>query len=777
MKFTIDWLFDHLETDEPLEKITEALTSHGIEVEDVCDMSKKLDGIIVGEIVSYKKHPNADKLSVCDVNIGGGETLNIVCGAPNVVEKMKVAVALVGSVIPLSGSVIKKGSIRGVESEGMLCSSSELCFVTEIFGKNDGIISLPENFVVGKPIADVLFMNDIVIEVTITPNRGDCMSVRGIGRLLADAGIGSLKPLMVNKFEENEGSDELVDIETKDCLYFSTKIIEGYNHNLRTPDFISRRLTAVGQKLIHPPVDIANYICFDIGQPLHIFDFDKIPGHKLIVRNSVGGEVLDTLDGNKTNIAEGSVVVANSVGDPMSIAGIMGGCPSSFTNKTTNILIESAYFDKIAISLAGQKMRLHSDSRLRNERGTDPEMVDVAINYAASLIGGGKIYKTKKFGNLPKNTKNITVTFEKFKNITGLKRWDYDGDTVNFVSQSYRHDLEIEEDIIEEMLISYGYDNITAEELSKVEPILDEYTEDRVSDILCDNGYFEVKTFSFVDDITANFFENSEKIIKITNPLSTDFAVMRPSVIVSLLKNVKNNQNKSQENCRFFEVGRKFSLEDRNIKEENMLTMIITGKNTEKNWRIKSEDVSVFDIKKDIERVLSGLGLSRFKVLGNGFEKRRYYHPGRSGVYTFKKDETLCYFGEIHPGVLKKMDINIPVIAAEIFLGEFPEKIIEKAKKHIVLSQFQPIIRDFSFIVNMDLEVSKVVDSINEIKSEYIQNINIFDVYNMTDSEKAVGVEIVLQSSTNTLTEKDINDVSGEIITIVQKKCNAKLRD
>jgi phenylalanyl-tRNA synthetase beta chain len=523
-----------------------------------------------------------------------------------------------------------------------------------------------------------------------------------------------------------------------------------------------------------------------------MFDLDKLDISKgLSVVNAKGGEILGTLDGNKTEVPEGGIIVASGE-QPLSVAGIIGGTATSVSNSTKNVLIESAYFDKITVSMTGQKMRIATDSRTRNERGIDPAGVDIAMNYASYLLGSCNAGPIKKYGNLPENKQKITVSFEKFKNLSGLSKneWrsavgmlqalgfgvtSFDNNKMEVITPSFRHDLSIEEDVIEEILILIGYDKINTIELEKKEPIITTYTEETASDILVYNGYFEVKTFSFIDTNTALLFENNEKnLIKLVDPLTNEFAVMRPSVICSLLKCFKNNQNKSHNNAKLFELGKKFVIKNEKISEMYMLTILLAGQNTDKTWEEKQRNVSVFDLKKIIEKVLSGLGIQKFNISDS--TEIDYYHPGRKGIYTFKKDEPLALFGEIHPGILSKMDINGRVVCAEIFMDSLPEFLSKKIKGQANISPYQQIKRDFSFVVDNATAADKLIRAIQKTQIPHLQCVNIFDMYEVDENKKAIGVEIVLQSQKETLNDEQITKISDVIITSVKKNCGAVLR-
>ncbi len=795
MKFTLEWLLSHIDTNLSVEELSNKLISLGIEVEKIIDNSKKFENFVIGCISKIEKHPDANKLSLCEVEVGKEKPLQIVCGAHNVKVGMKVAVALVGAIIPSTGIPLKKGKIRGIESQGMMCSASELMMSDMVMSDmedNDGIMDLSEYVnPVGASLAQTLSIDDIIFDVSITPNRSDCFSVRGIAKYLVAAGAGSLKPLIIEQVKETIDDVINVDLQTEGCQYFSCKAVKGISSSIPTPSFIKKRLSAIGQTLIFAPIDIANYICIDIGQPMHIFDLDKI--QSLIVRDSYNGEILNALNGNEVNIPENTIVVSSKT-SPLSIAGIMGGVSSSFSEETKNILIESAYFDKVSIALAGQKIRILSDSRTRNERGTDPKNVNLAMEYASYLLSQScqcHFGKTMQYGKLPENRQKIVVSFEKFKNLSGFgeKEWNLsksllekleieilfqDKEKIEVLTPSFRHDLNIEEDIIEEILILIGYDNVDPIDLPILESKIMAYNDERISELLVNNGYNEVKTFSFSDSDTCLLFLESESLIKLRKPLTNEFALMRPSVICSLLKCIKNNQNKNQMDCSFFEIGKKFSQKERTIQEETMLTIILTGKNHSRSWMENNRDVSIYDVRAMVEKILSSLEIANYKITTDVVDN--YYHPGRSGAYIFRKNEKISQFGEIHPNVLRNLDITGRVVAAEIFLDILPQFYSPKKKSTINLSPYQPVIRDFSFVVEKHIEVDSLISNIKKTNIPSLYNINIFDIYELEEDKKAVGIEITFYPQKETLNESQISDISAQIIETIHKNCGGELR-
>jgi phenylalanyl-tRNA synthetase beta chain len=788
MKFTLSWLKDHLKTELTPYKLGEALTNLGIEVEEIVDNNKRFKNFVVGLIKTTKRHPDADKLQICEVDIGK-ETLQIVCGAKNARAGIYVVVALAGAVIPTSNEVMKKSIIRGIESQGMMCSAEELSICeSEI----DGILELTGNLTLGQSIVSALELEEVIFDVSITPNRADCLSVRGIARDLSAAKAGKLLPLPDCQLTEDFENSVDIEIKTEHCEYFSTIAVRDVTGI--TPKYIAKRLLAIGQKLIHPPVDIANYICIDIGQPLHIFDLDKLP-HKITVRNSRQGELIKTLNGKETILPEDATVVATEC-EPLSIAGIMGGVSSAFSDTSKNILIEGAYFDKVNISLAGQRLRLTSDSRMRFERGIDPENVDFAVRYAVSILsknGNCKISNVKRKGELPNNKNTITLSFDKFQAVTNLTATDFvnsklvlenlgfvirqaDSKKIEVETPSWRHDSEIEEDLIEEILRISGYENIKEAELPIKDPLIQTYTVDKLSDALVYNGYYEVKTFSFIDQSTAQLFEEEDKLVKIKDALTLDFTTLRTTVIASHLKSIRDLQKKSQRNSKIFEIGKRFLKIDDEILEENTLTAIISENFSSKHWRKKQENVSIFDIKEIIEKLLDILNINARLVSGGA----HYYHPGKSGTYIIQQGTTLVQFGEVHPTILSEMNISGPIVCFELLLDKIPEFYTNRIKSPITLSQYQPTTRDFSFIVPKSMEVANMIGCIKKLHIKEVKDIMIFDVYESKSigaEKKAVAFEVLLQSDNSTLAEEQISAISQKIIQTISSTCCGTLRD
>jgi phenylalanyl-tRNA synthetase beta chain len=673
----------------------------------------------------------------------------------------------------------------------MMCSAQELLLDNY---DCDGIIELQDCSDVGQALAPAIGMDDIIFDISVTPNRADCFCIRGIARDLAAAGLGELVSLPDLRLDNTGDSTISVTLTTDKCHYFSTTTLDGISGE--TPAHIARRLRAVGQRLIGLPVDVANYVCLDIGVPLHIFDMDKLPS-RLTVRDSHTGERLRTLDGKETVLCNDVVVIASEPdGWPLSVAGIMGGEDSAYSATTTRILIEGAYFDRVAIAKAGQALRISSDARVRCERGVDPKAVDFAVRYATSIIAkvcNCKISVTKRYGALPTNKVTINLALEKFKALTNLGESDFvasvsilkalgitalstSDSSISVETPSWRYDLEIEEDLIEEILRISGFENINEVEIANAEPIIRTYVIDKITDALVYNRYDEVKTFPFTNRETAALFVDDDKLLTIKDAVSEDGSVLSPSVIVSHLELIKNAQNKSQRNSRVFEIGRGFFRDGTEATESNVVVATISEKLTDRSWRGRQEYINVFDIKEILERLLN-MTVSGCRLSG---EAPKYYHPGRSGSYVFQKDMVVAHFGEIHPTILRKLDIAGPVACFEMFIDKLPEIVTHKVRQLPVLSQYQPVTRDLSFIVRKLVHAADVINTIRRLKINEITDIGIFDVYESDEigsGKKAIALEITMQSSDGTLLADQITNMTGRIVDAVSRSCGGQLRD
>jgi phenylalanyl-tRNA synthetase beta chain len=784
MKFTTDWLFDHLETTAPLADILDALTNLGIEVEDVDNKAASLNGFVVGHVLECGRHPNADKLSLCSVT-DGTQTFQVVCGAPNVRQDMKVAFAKEGVVIPESGQALKKGVIRSIESHGMLCSAREL----KLGESHDGIMDLDANLEPGTPLADALALNDCVIDVSLTPNRGDWFSVRGIARELAAFGIGTLKPLKPYKFTTQGQSPIAVHIESEGCSYFTGRVVNNVQ-NHPSPEWMQKRLKSVGMRPISALVDVTNYICHDIGRPLHVFDADTLHGN-IVVRNGKAAEQLTCLNDITYALQPSMVVVADSQ-NPLALGGVMGGLASSCTEKTTRVFIESALFDSTCIAKTGQALHIISDARTRFERGVDPFDVDLGLAMATQAIldlCGGEATETVQAGSLPRDKNMVTLSLEKLKNYSGLPDISLtyaanyleklgfsvrvQDDYLTAEVPTWRHDITLDVDLIEEILRLKGYNNIPATPLP-LAPVLPHFDAERLIKNTCiKQGLTELYTWSFTDTKSAAHFGNG---IHLEMPLTQEFSTLRPSILTGHLKVLNHNQNKSQPNGAFFEVARTFNLKDDAIHQPLMVAGTRAQKVYEKTWLTAHRVVDAYDVKIDMINILAAFNVNSYELDAKGAPS--YYHPGRS-VAVKQGPKVLGYFGELHPKVLQHFQVDGPVAAFEVFIDQLPQTIKRKLAP-IALSPYQKVVRDFAFIVDAALEAAKLMKVVQKIDPALVQDVEIFDVYHgdkLPAGKKSLAFQVVLQAMDRTLTDEELAAFSEKLVNAVTNQCGGVLRD
>ena len=798
MKFTLSWLKDHLETTASLQAITDKLTAIGLEVESVEDRAATLKAFTVAKILETSRHPEADKLQICKVLSDIGE-LQIVCGAANARAGLFVALAKEGTLIPANGMIIKKAKVRGVESFGMLCSMEELGLADSA----QGILELPEA-PIGAKVADILGLNDPVIDIAITPNRADCLGVRGIARDLAAAGLGSLKWSAVSGQRSEIKSNIEVKIETQNCQQFIGCYIKGVK-NGNSPDWLKARLEAIGQKSISALVDITNYFTIDLCRPLHVYDASKISGN-LVVLEAKSGEKLAALNGKEYDLPMGVTIIADNQ-KPLAIGGIIGGIESGCTSETTDVFLEVALFEPTAIAKAGRLLAIDSDARYRFERGIDVAFVEEASKRAVAMIlelCGGQASELVYAGKTPDYNKEISfnpacvlslggvdVTPEKSLNILnslGFTSIHHPPSTIHqIIPPSWRADIEGEADLVEEILRIYGYAQIPTTPLPKISgitPIALKLPQKRVhiaKRLLANRGMLELCTWSFMPAAWANLFGGAKPELTLINPISADLDTMRPSILPNLLDAAKRNAARGFADIAFFEVGLQFH--DITLTgQANMATGIRLGVAENANYEgglynRKPREVDAMDAKADAIAVLQTLGVNKFEISTNNLPS--WYHPNRSGAIVLGKN-VLAYFGEIHPKIAAKFDIETLVAAFEIFLDNVPvARSKGTAKPQLKISEYQKVERDFAFIVDANVTAATIEKEINKADKNLITDAQIFDVYmgkGVETGKKSVAVKVTLQPTEKTLTEAEIAAVSSAIIAAADKGFGGILR-
>jgi phenylalanyl-tRNA synthetase beta chain len=800
MKFTLSWLKDHLDTSASLDEISDTLTRIGLEVEDIKDRAAELKSFKVAHILEATQHPNADKLRVCRVLTAEGE-VQVVCGAPNARTGLKVVFAPIGSTIPANGLVLKPTKIRDVESSGMLVSMREMGLSDE----HEGIIELPADAPVGQPFAPLFGLDDPVIEIAVTPNRADALSVYGVARDLAAAGLGTLKSVRPQPVSSTRPCPVHVTIEDeKLCPLFALRLVTGVK-NHASPEWMQTRLKAIGLRPISALVDITNYLTFDQGRPLHVFDADKVSGN-LDVRRARDGEKLDALDGRELALDTDMIVIADDNG-PQSLAGIMGGAATGCTEATTNVLIESALWDNLSIARTGRKLNINSDARHRFERGVDPAFTLPGLDAATRLvldICGGEASGILQAGTLPVANTPIAFRITEVERLTGMKTHVQEikdaltgqgfeisgtGDVLNVTPPSWRADVAGQADLVEDAVRILGLDRVTATPLppsyERSGPMLNlsQRRTQLARRALAARGFLEAVTWSFISQAQAKAFGGGDASLALANPISSDLTDMRPSLLPGLLLAAQRNADRGFGDVALFEVGQVFA--GRGADRQHMLaagvrrgTASPTG--TGRHWQQTAEAVNVFDAKADALAMLAALNVpvANVQVEAGG---ANWLHPGRSGTLKMGPKIIFGYFGELHPRIMKELDISGALAVFEINLDALPvpKTKATRARSALEKSDLQPVSRDFAFVVDKSVPAGDVVRAVQTADRALITDVQVFDVYQgkgVAEDKKSVAVALTLQPKSQTLTDADLEALTAKVIAQVKKVTGGDLR-
>ena len=801
MKFTIDWLKQHLDTKYNDKKIVDKLTNIGLEVESFESQSSQQDEFVIAKIVNAERHPNADRLSVCDVDIGEKEIVKVVCGAPNAKKDLLTIYAPPGAIIPKNKMKLSVSKIRGVTSYGMLCSESEL----KLSNESEGITELPSKKY-NNQIGNKYFKNNNskVIDLSITPNRADCLGVRGVARDLAAAGAGKLKKYDQNKIKFKGTQKIKVKInkeKNQGCTAFGSCLIKGIK-NTESPQWLKDKILALGQKPISAIVDITNYIMFDLNRPLHAYDSDKI-NEGIIVRNSKKGESFEALD-NKTYTLQDNMCVISDQSGVLGLGGIIGGTRSGTELDTKNILLESAYFNPKSIRKTSKLLNIDTDAKFRFERGIDPNSIEEGLVKAAKLIQeicGGEISKL----DVQKSEifKKISIRFplDLFESVTGFKISVKEiikiltdlgfiikkkNNDLNLIAPSWRPDILQPIDIVEEIVRIKGYDQIKTELPEKVRKIPTLNKQQKLFHFLqrsvASKGYYEAVTWSFTDSKINQLFKENKNEVEIVNPISADLNVLRSSIFSNLIIYLKNNLDRGFKDISLFEIGPIFSG-NKPGQQKIVLSGLRSGKVSRYNWIEKERLVDVFDAKRDAIQTIVELGFDQKNLYIND-KAPSYYHPGKSGTIYLSKNENnpVAFFGEIHPNILKKIDIKTEaLVCIEIYLDNIKEttKKLKDQKSLYQYSDYQKSERDFAFVIDKNFKVQELVNIISEIDKSLIRSVKVFDVYEgekIPNNKKSIALNVTIQSSEKTLNEEDLEKVNKLIISTVETKSGAKIR-
>ena len=803
MKFTLPWLKEHLDTDASLSEIVDRLTMIGLEVENVEDKANLFKPFVIASVISAEKHPNADRLRVCMVDIGDGKPIQVVCGAPNARAGMKGVFSAPGTFIPGKNITLAVGTIRGVESRGMLCSAAELM----ISDDHEGIIDLPADAPVGKSYAEWAGASDPVIEINLTPNRPDCTGVAGIARDLGATSIGAYKDRIPKPVKGAFPCPVRVKLDFGKtpslCPAFGLRLVNGVK-NGPSPDWLQKRLTAIGLRPINALVDITNFITFDRGRPLHVFDAAKVNGN-LTVRRAKNGEKLLALDGKTYTLDEGTCVIADEKGVE-SLSGIMGGEATGCSEKTTDVLIESALWDELNIAQTGRKLGINSDARYRFERGVDPAFMLPGLELATQMVldlCGGQASEVVVAGDPAPKEKVIDFPLSELSRLAGLKLPLADirrvleklgffaagqGEHMKVAVPSWRPDVHGRADIVEEIVRIIGVDRVPSTPFARQharKPVLTaiQNRTRRAKRALAARGLVEAVTWSFVSKQEARLFGGGSAELALANPIAVELSDMRPSLIAGLVMASQRNADRGFPDTALFEVGQIFKgdrPEDQFTAASGLRHALAKASGSGRHWSSKAEPVDAFDAKADAFAVLAAAGapMQALQVVPGG---PAWFHPGRSGAIQIGPQNILGYFGELHPGAIAALKAEGPLVAFEVILEKIPEPKARptRAKPLLELSQFQPVERDFAFVVASTVKAADIVRAAQNVDKKVISNVVVFDVYEgkgIEPGKKSIAIAVTIQPREKTLTDAEIDALSGKIVAEVTKRTGGVLR-
>ncbi|QWW68048.1 phenylalanine--tRNA ligase subunit beta [Rhizobium sp. WYJ-E13] len=806
MKFTLSWLKDHLETDATLDEICSRLTEIGLEVEDVDDKAA-FKPFVIAKVLSAEKHPQADRLKVLMVDIGEGAPVQVVCGAPNARAGLVGAFAAPGTYVPGIDVTLSVGNIRGVESRGMMCSEKEL----QISDNHDGIIDLPDDAPVGTSYAAYTHLDDPVIEINLTPNRPDCTSIHGIARDLAASGLGTLKTRPAPSFAVEGETPVKLTLDLDDprlCPGFSLRLVRGVK-NGPSPRWMQQRLLAIGLRPINALVDITNYMTFDQGRPMHVFDAAKVTGN-LTVRRAREGETVLALDQREYKLGPNNVVIADEDGIE-SIGGIMGGEHSGCDENTVDVLIESALWDPMNIAKSGRALGIITDARYRFERGVDPEYMVPGLERTTELVlelCGGTPAEAEIVGYKGYEPKIVDFPYSEVKRLTGLEvsteesntiltrlgfKVSGSGERVSVAVPSWRPDIDGKADLVEEVMRIHGVDNIKPAPLEshaavngKILTTLQIRTR-AAKRALASRGMLEAVTWSFIPEDHAKLFGGGSAALKLANPIAAEMSDMRPSLLPGLLTAAQRNADKGYGDVAIFEVSGTYENDtpegQRRVAggiRRGTASLAGAGRMWSNASKGGGKPVDVFDAKADALAVIEacGLPMGNIQIEQGGPE---WYHPGRSGTIKMGPKVILGYFGEFHPTTLEKLDVSGALCGFEVYLDAMaePKKKATRTKPALDLSPFQAVKRDFAFVVDKTVEAGAIIKAATGVDRKLITGVNVFDIFegaSVGEGKKSVAIEVQIQPAERTLTDEDFEALTQKIVASVAKFTGGVLR-
>lgn len=791
MQISEAWLRSYVNPAVSTEELVEQLTMAGLEVDSVEPAAAKFSGVVVGEVVSMRQHPDADRLRVCQVAVGEGEPLQIVCGASNVRPGLKIPAALIGAVLP-GDFKIKKSKLRGEESFGMLCSAKELGLAADA----NGLLELAADAPVGVDIRDYLSLDDIIIEVDLTPNRADCLCVEGLAREVAALNKMDWVTTAVDASPIGHQDALTVDVEAKEaCPRYLGRLIKGVNATAETPLWMQERLRRSGLRSLGPLVDVTNYVLLELGQPLHVFDAEKLTGG-ITVRWAKADEELALLNGQTVKLDPEALVIADDQ-QALALAGIMGGNDSAVNDETSSVFLECAFFAPQSMAGKARRFGLHTDSSHRFERGVDATLQTRAIERATQLIvdiaGGsaGSITEVTTTAALPQRQavflrrlrieKTLGIALGDEHIIDIFQRLGMTAETQadgwQITPPGFRFDIAIEADLIEEIARIYGYNNLPSSSLlmrSELSPATETVLDiDRVKDLLVDRGYQEAITYSFVDEEIQKAVAPEMEVIRLKNPISSELAVMRTTLWCGLLKAALYNTNRQQNRIRLFETGLRFIKKDGETHQQKMLAGFVLGDAHGEQWGEKARQVDFFDVKADIQAIFALTGCEvRYSP-----EPHSSLHPGQTAEILSPDGEKLGWLGMLHPNLEKQLGFDTPVFLFELDQNLLLNKNIPVFKS---LSKYPSVRRDLALIIKEEVSASEIINCIKSSAEPALQEVMIFDVYRgkgVEEGSKSIALSLILQDDTQTLTDSAIDAIVGGLLTLLTEQKNAKLRD
>jgi phenylalanyl-tRNA synthetase beta chain len=801
MKFTFRWLREHLDTDHALGTITEKLTMIGLEVERVEDKGKLLAPFIIARVVEAKQHPNADRLRVCMVDTGDGKPVQVVCGAPNARTGMKGVFVPPGAFIPGKDMTLQVGTIRGVESRGMLVSEFEV----QISDNHEGIIELPDDAPVGASYAQWAGLDDPMIEINLTPNRADCTGVNGVARDLAAADMGKFNDRAVKPVSGEFPCPVKVTIESPElCPAFGLRLVRGVK-NVSSPTWLQQRLTAIGLRPINALVDITNFITYDRGRPLHVFDAAKVRGD-LAVRRARKNETLLALDGKSYTLDETICVIADADGVE-SLSGIMGGEKTGCSAATTDVLIESALWNPINISQTGRKLGINSDARYRFERGVDPAFMLPGLELATQMVldlCGGTPSEVTVAGSAEIPERVIDFSLSEIKRLAGVavpladvrRVLDHlgfavagEGERLRVAVPSWRPDVQNKADLVEEVIRIFGVDRIPATPFDRGEaprkPVLTpiQLRTRKAKRALAARNFVEAVTWSFIAKAQAELFGGGQPELALANPIAADLSDMRPSLIPGLVAAAQRNTDRGFSDTALFEVGQVFKgdrPEDQFTAAAGVRRALAKPSGIGRQWTKRDGVVDAFDAKADALAVLAAAGApaQALQVVPGG---PAWLHPGRAGTIQIGPQNVLGHFGELHPRALEALDAEGQLVAFEVILERIPEPKAKatRTKPALELSPFQPVERDFAFVVERTVKAADIVRAATSVDRKLISGVTVFDVYEgagIEPGKKSIAIAVTIQPRDKTMTDAEIEALAAKIVAEVGKRTGGVLR-